>query len=71
MVAYRGTEMEIGDWLTDINAEPTDDTEPGIKLHKGFWGALKKNTDDEGKTVLDRVQEALDRKEASDKYREY
>jgi len=66
VVAYRGTEMNIDDWLTDINAEPADDTEPGIKVHQGFWEALKKNTDDDDKTVLDRVQEALDSKEASD-----
>jgi triacylglycerol lipase len=66
VVAYRGTEMNIDDWLTDINAEPADDTEPGIKVHKGFWEALNKNKDGDDKTVLDRVQDRLDSKEARD-----
>ncbi len=64
VVAYRGTEMHIGDWLTDARALPAENTEPGIKVHGGFWEALKINRDHEEKTVIDRVEEILDRDEA-------
>lgn len=59
VVAFRGTEMEIGDWLTDVHAIPVVDTQADTKVHGGFFKALTENRDQNGKSVLERVKEIV------------
>lgn len=67
VIAFRGTEMELGDWLTDLHAKP-DETmlKQGIKVHSGFWEALHHKRDVKAKTVLERVTEIRDSAAAKD-----
>ena len=66
-VAYRGTEQEIGDWLTDARAMPwIDASDPKVKVHGGFRDALMVAKDSNGKTALDHVKEILAGPEAKD-----
>ncbi len=54
VIAFRGTEKKVGDWLTDARAIPTvvGDT----KVHSGFLEAFSVVTDSRGDTVKDRVR---------------
>ena len=66
VIAFRGTEKELDDWLTDANAVPAPGLPDGIKVHKGFWEALNSKPDGGGKTVLERVGEILEMDDARD-----
>ena len=50
VVAFRGTEKKVDDWLTDAKAVPTEDGD--TKVHSGFLEALKVETDSLGRSVL-------------------
>ena len=61
VLAFRGTEKKVSDWLTDARCIPT--VEGKTKVHTGFWDAFTKYLDAEGKTVEARVKEILERPE--------
>ena len=65
VLAFRGTEKNVSDWLTDARAYPTIG-DGGTKVHTGFLEAFDKNTNADGKTVKELVKEILDRNEAKD-----
>ena len=65
VIAFRGTEKKISDWLTDANAKPTEIKGTKEKVHTGFWEAFTKS-DAEGQTVMKLVKEIMERKEAMD-----
>lgn len=60
VVAFRGTEMEIGDWLTDAQAKPVIDPETDIRVHGGFHKALNNTNNEHGKSVLQAIAKILD-----------
>ena len=62
VLAFRGTEKKVSDWLTDARCVPT--VEGKTKCHTGFLEAFTKNVDAEGRTVKEVVREILDRPEA-------
>ena len=64
VIAFRGTEKKISDWLTDARAVPTQ--EGATKVHTGFLEALTINIGKDGKTALDKVKEILDSSETKD-----
>ncbi len=66
VVAYRGTEMVISDWLTDAKAVPTIDKGLGTKVHTGFLEALTSTQNAQQKSVLESVREILEGAEAKD-----
>ena len=53
VLAYRGTEKRIDDWLTDADAKPN---EQGV--HTGFWNALNRKQKN-GVTALQAVRKIL------------
>lgn len=64
VLAFRGTEKKISDWLTDARCIPV--VEGKTRIHAGFLDAFTKNVDAEGRTVEELVREILDRPEAKD-----
>ena len=64
VLAFRGTEKKISDWLTDARCMPT--VEGSARVHKGFLEAFCLKTNDEGKTAEDVVKDILDCPEAMD-----
>ena len=64
VLAFRGTEKKVSDWLTDARCVPTE--EGKTKVHTGFLEAFTKNVDDDGKTVMDTVEEIIKSSEAQD-----
>jgi len=64
VVAFRGTEKKVSDWLTDARAVPK--TVGNAKVHSGFLEALMVETDSAGKTALQRVKEILNDPKAKD-----
>ena len=64
VLAFRGTEKKISDWLTDARCIPA--VEGKTRIHSGFLDAFTKNVDAEGRTVEELVREILDRPEARD-----
>lgn len=54
VIAFRGTEKKISDWLTDLKAKPTK--VDGSKVHTGFLEAMTLNTDENNQTVKDIIQ---------------
>ena len=64
VLAFRGTEKKVSDWLTDANCIPT--VQERAKVHSGFHKAFTVSKDGEGKTVLEVVNEILARPEAMD-----
>ena len=64
VLAFRGTEKKISDWLTDARCVPT--VEGKTRVHTGFLEAFTKNVDAEGRTVEEAAREILDRPEARD-----
>jgi triacylglycerol lipase len=65
VVAFRGTEKKVSDWLTDADAVPEPlnqqfqpEKNGPKKVHSGFWKALKGHKVDK-KTALDHVQTIL------------
>ena len=57
VVAFRGTEKKVTDWLTDARAVPT--VQGDTKVHTGFLEAFTVKTDSEGKTAMGRIQAIL------------
>jgi len=66
VVAYRGTELEVADWLTDARAEPTSGKQPDSRVHSGFMDALTSEPDSGGKNALGQIEEILAKPEAMD-----
>ena len=64
VIAFRGTERKVSDWLTDARAVPTQ--EGAMKVHTGFLEALTINKGEDEKTALDKVKEILSRPETKD-----
>ncbi|MDD9980696.1 MAG: lipase family protein, partial [Gammaproteobacteria bacterium] len=64
VLAFRGTEKKISDWLTDARCVPT--VEGKSKVHSGFLEAFAVKEDADGKTVKDAVEDILARDEAKD-----
>ena len=64
VLAFRGTEKKISDWLTDARCVPTVDGE--CKVHSGFLDAFTRNVDSEGSTVEESIKSILERPEAKD-----
>ena len=64
VLAFRGTEKKVSDWLTDARCIPT--VVGKAKVHTGFLEAFTKNTDAQGRTVEDVVQEILNHPAAKD-----
>ncbi len=64
VIAFRGTEKKISDWLTDLNAIPTVIGEG--KVHTGFFEAFTKITDSQGMTVKDSVNKIMQSPAAKD-----
>ena len=62
VLAFRGTEKKVSDWLTDARCVPT--VEGKTKVHTGFLEAFTTHTDAERRTVEDVVTEILKRPEA-------
>ena len=66
VLAFRGTEKKISDWLTDLRCVPT--VEGKTRVHTGFLDAFTKNVDAEGRTVEEAVRNILARPEAKDEH---
>ena len=64
VLAFRGTEKKVSDWLTDARCVPT--VVGKAKVHTGFIEAFTKNKDSRGKTVKEVVEEILQCPEAQD-----
>ena len=64
VLAFRGTEKKVSDWLTDAHCIPT--IEGRSKVHTGFLEAFTKKTNAEGKTVQQAVEQVLAKEETRD-----
>lgn len=64
VLAFRGTEKKISDWLTDARCVPT--VEGKSKVHTGFLEAFTKNRDAHERTVEKAVEDILALPEAKD-----
>ena len=64
VIAFRGTENKISDWLTDVDVVPT--VEGKTKVHSGFNKAFNTIKDHNNKTVNDRVKDIMSNQEAKD-----
>ena len=64
VLAFRGTEKKVSDWLTDARCIPT--VVGKTKVHTGFLEAFTKKKDATGRTVKQVVKEILDRQDARD-----
>ena len=65
VVAFRGTEKKVQDWLTDADCKP-EEIGSGKKVHRGFLRALTVNRDRSDRTVKDLIESALEKEEARD-----
>lgn len=64
VLAFRGTEKKISDWLTDARCIPV--VYGKDKIHKGFYRAFCINKDADGNTVEDKVTAILNTQKAKD-----
>lgn len=64
VLAFRGTEKKISDWLTDARCIPT--VVGKTKVHSGFLEAFTTKSGADGKTVQEAVEEILAKEEAKD-----
>ena len=64
VIAFRGTEKKISDWLTDLKAIPTAVGKG--KVHTGFYEAFTNITDAEGMTVYDKIKQIMQSPAAND-----
>ena len=62
VLAFRGTEKKVSDWLTDARCAPT--VAGPARVHTGFLEAFTRHTDDTGRTVQQVVEEILGRPDA-------
>lgn len=59
VIAFRGTEKKVSDWLTDANCVPR--VEGKERVHTGFWKAIGANEDaGTGETVEAKVRRIID-----------
>ena len=65
VLAFRGTEKNISDWLVNAQCYPKVDGK--AKVHSGFLNAFTMCSDSTGKTVAETVKNILDRPDAKDK----
>ena len=65
VVAFRGTEKKVSDWLTDVDCKP--EVDGNTKVHRGFLKALTGNRDASNRTVKAIVESALDSDRTKDK----
>lgn len=65
VLAFRGTEKKVSDWLTDARCIPTT-IDGNAKVHTGFLEAFDGKTNDAGKTAKQVVEDILSRPEAKD-----
>ena len=64
VLAFRGTEKKISDWLTDLRCVPT--VEGTAKVHSGFLEAFTKEKDSAGRTAQQVVEDILSRDDAKE-----
>ena len=64
VLAFRGTEKKISDWLTDARCIPT--VAGKTKVHSGFLEAFTTKTNSDGITVQEAVEAILAKEEAKD-----
>ena len=64
VLAFRGTEKKVSDWLTDARCVPT--IEGATKVHTGFLETFTKVKDPEGRTARQVVEELLSRPETKE-----
>ena len=64
VLAFRGTEKNVADWLTDANCVPVADGE--TKVHKGFLEAFTGVSDGQYSTVEEKIKEVLKMPKAKD-----
>lgn len=59
VIAFRGTEKKVSDWLTDANCVPR--SEGSSKVHTGFWKAISENQDPHtGETIEAKIRQITD-----------
>lgn len=59
VIAFRGTEKKVSDWLTDANCVPR--SEGNGKVHTGFWKAFAENQDGHtGETIEAKIRRIID-----------
>ena len=67
VLAFRGTEKKVSDWLTDARCVPTTEDKTNAKVHTGFLEAFTvKRHATTGKTAIEVVKEILRQPEALD-----
>ena len=64
VLAFRGTEKKLADWLTDARCVPVVDGE--TKVHKGFHEAFTSTSNRQSGTVEAKVREVLSMQKAKD-----
>ncbi|MFC1589140.1 lipase family protein [Pseudomonadota bacterium] len=64
VIAFRGTENKISDWLTDADAIPT--TIGNTKVHTGFHKAFNEIHDQQGMSVKNKITEIMNNPEVKD-----
>ena len=64
VLAFRGTEKKVSDWLTDARCVPAVQGE--ARVHTGFLEAFTATRDDTGRTVKEVVEDVLARPDARD-----
>ena len=67
VLAFRGTEKKVSDWLTDARCVPRVDG--NAKVHSGFLDAFETTKDAKGRTVKQVVKGILARSDAKDEHR--
>lgn len=68
VLAFRGTEKKVSDWLTDVKCIPTINEKS--RVHTGFLEALTKYKDFEGNSVENKIRIILEQSEARDESNE-
>lgn len=67
VIAFRGTEKVLDDWLTDADAVPEPAlVDKGIKVHRGFWEALNSERDEQDRNVLECIAAICESADAKD-----
>ena len=65
VIAFRGTEKNVSDWLTDARCVPT--VEGNTRVHSGFLEAFSKKRGPAGKTTQEVIEKILQSEDAKDK----
>lgn len=64
VIAFRGTEKKVSDWLTDLNAVPTQIGKE--KVHTGFLKAFSQKKGADGKTVSENIEDIINSPDVKD-----